>query len=206
MTNYRQGLLRNLFQFSLLVIINGCVGAMVGMERSILPPIAEAEFGMTARTAMLSFIVVFGITKAVTNYFAGRLADTAGRKKVLVAGWLLAIPVPFLLMWAPSWGWIIAANVFLGVSQGLTWSVTVIMKIDLVGAKYRGLAMGWNEFAGYGAMALTAWLTGWLAGRAVRSAAGAILSRNRAGRGRSSPFSLPCARDARVRQGGAKAE
>ncbi len=163
MVENRQGLRQNLFQFSLLVIINACVGAMVGMERSILPPIAENEFGLTARTTMLSFISVFGVTKALTNYFAGRLADATGRKKVLVAGWLLATPVPFLLMWAPSGGWIIAANVFLGVSQGLTWSVTVIMKIDLVGARYRGLAMGWNEFAGYGAMATTAWLTGWLA-------------------------------------------
>ncbi len=158
-----QGLRRNIFQFTLLVVINACVGAMVGMERSILPPIAETEFGLAARTATLSFIVVFGVSKALTNYFAGRLADSRGRRKVLVGGWLLAAPVPFLLMWAPSWNWIIAANVLLGISQGLTWSTTVIMKLDLVGPRYRGLAMGMNEFAGYGAMAGIAWLTGMLA-------------------------------------------
>jgi MFS family permease len=157
------GLRENLAQFSLLVLINACVGAMVGMERSILPAIAEQEFQLAARTAVLSFIVVFGLTKALTNYVAGRWADRFGRKRVLVAGWIVAAPVPFMLMWAPSWGWILAANVLLGVSQGLTWSTTVIMKIDLAGPSKRGLAMGLNEFAGYFAVALSAFATGLLA-------------------------------------------
>jgi MFS family permease len=161
----RLGLRENLGQFSLLVLVNGFVGAMVGMERSILPAIAESEFHLAARTAVLSFIVVFGLTKALTNYFAGRLSDAWGRKPVLIAGWLVAAPFPFLLMWAPSWGWILAANALLGVSQGLTWSTTVIMKIDLTGPKNRGLAMGLNESAGYVAVALSALLTGWLAAR-----------------------------------------
>src|SRR5688500_8210395 len=138
---------------------------MIGMERTILAPIAEQEFHLAAKTAILSFIVVFGVTKALTNYVAGRLSDRIGRKHVLVAGWLIATPVPFLLMWAPSWTWILIANAFLGVSQGLTWSTTVIMKIDLVGAERRGLAMGLNEFAGYLAVAVSALATGWLAGR-----------------------------------------
>ena len=153
MTAVRLGLRENLAQFSLLVVVNAFVGAMVGMERSILPPIAEQEFHLAARTAVLSFIVVFGVTKALTNYLAGRLADRFGRKHVLVAGWIVAAPVPFLLMWAPTWSWVLAANALLGVSQGLTWSTTVIMKIDLAGAKDRGLAMGLNEFAGYFAAA-----------------------------------------------------
>jgi len=139
------GLRENLAQFSLLVVVNAFVGAMVGMERSILPAIAEEEFELAGRTAILSFIVVFGVTKAITNYFAGRFSDRWGRKIVLVAGWLVAAPVPFALMWAPSWFWILAANVLLGVSQGLTWSTTVIMKIDLAGPKKRGLAMGLND-------------------------------------------------------------
>jgi len=159
------GLRENLGQFSLLVLVNAFVGAMVGLERSILPAIAEQEFHLAARAAILSFIVVFGITKAITNYGAGRLADRLGRKHVLVAGWLVAIPVPFLLMWGPSWKWIVAANVLLGVSQGLTWSLTVIMKIDLVGPKRRGLAMGVNEFSGYIAVAASAFATGWIAAR-----------------------------------------
>jgi MFS family permease len=159
------GLRENLGQFSLLVLVNAFVGAMVGLERSILPAIAEQEFHLAARAAILSFIVVFGITKAITNYGAGRLADRLGRKHVLVAGWLVAIPVPFLLMWGPSWKWIVAANVLLGVSQGLTWSLTVIMKIDLVGPKRRGLAMGVNEFSGYIAVATSAFATGWIAAR-----------------------------------------
>src|SRR5687767_7296735 len=136
---------------------------MVGMERTILPPIAEQEFGLTAKTAVLSFIVVFGVTKALTNYMAGRLSDRFGRKHVLVAGWLVATPVPFLLMWAPTWNWVLIANALLGVSQGLTWSTTVIMKIDLAGPKNRGLAMGLNEFAGYLAVAASALATGWIA-------------------------------------------
>ena len=159
----RLGIRENLGQFSLLVLVNAFVGAMIGLERSILPAIAEEDFGLAARSAILSFIVAFGVTKALTNYVAGRLSDRIGRKPVLIAGWLIAAPVPFLLMWAPSWSWILVANVFLGVSQGLTWSTTVIMKIDLAGAKRRGLAMGLNEFAGYVAVAGSALATGWIA-------------------------------------------
>ena len=161
----RLGLRENAAQFALLVVVNAFVGAMVGMERSILPAIAEQEFHLAARTAVLSFIVVFGLSKALTNYAAGRFADRIGRKQVLVAGWLIAVPVPFLLMWGPTWNWILTANVLLGISQGLTWSTTVIMKIDLVGATRRGLAMGLNEFAGYVAVAGSALLTGWVAAR-----------------------------------------
>jgi len=161
----RLGLRENLAQFALLVLVNGCVGAMVGIERSILPLIAEQEFHLAARSAALSFIVVFGVSKALTNYGAGRAADRYGRKVVLVAGWLVAAPVPFLLMWAPSWNWILATNVLLGISQGLTWSTTVIMKIDLAGSQRRGLAMGLNEFAGYFALAGAAFATGWIAAR-----------------------------------------
>lgn len=157
------GLRANLDQFSLLVLVNGFVGAMVGLERSILPAIAETEFHLAARTAILSFIVVFGVVKALTNYVAGRLSDRVGRKAVLVAGWLVAVPVPFMLMWAPSWNWVLAANVLLGASQGLTWSTTVIMKIDLAGPARRGLAMGLNEFAGYFALAGAALATGYVA-------------------------------------------
>jgi MFS family permease len=161
----RLGLRQNIGQFGLLVLVNAFVGAMVGMERSILPAIAEHDFHLVARTAVLSFIVVFGIAKAVTNFAAGHLADRIGRKQVLVAGWLVATPVPFMLMWAPTWNWILAANALLGLSQGLTWSTTVIMKIDLVGPERRGLAMGLNEFAGYVAVAGAALLTGVLAAR-----------------------------------------
>lgn len=157
------GLRANWRQFTLLVIVNAFVGAMVGMERSILPAIAEQEFKLVAHTAILSFIVVFGLSKAFTNYFAGRLSDAYGRKIVLVIGWLIAAPVPFLLMWAPTWNWILLANVFLGVSQGLTWSTTVIMKIDLAGPSNRGMAMGINEFAGYFAVGAAALATGWIA-------------------------------------------
>jgi MFS family permease len=145
------------------VLVNAFVGGMAGMERSILPMIAENEFQIAARTGILSFILVFGIAKAITNYFAGRFADRFGRKRILVAGWIAAIPVPFLLMWAPEWNWILAANALLGVSQGLTWSTTVIMKIDLVGTRRRGLAMGLNEAAGYLAAATAALATGWIA-------------------------------------------
>lgn len=161
----RLGLRENLGQFSLLVLVNAFVGAMVGQERSILPAIAEQEFHVAARAAILSFIVVFGITKAFTNYFAGRLSDRFGRKHVLIAGWLVAVPVPLMLMWAPAWNWVVAANMLLGISQGLTWSTTVIMKIDLVGPKKRGLAMGLNEFSGYLAVAGSALATSWLAAR-----------------------------------------
>ena len=129
----RLGLRENLPQFALLVVVNAFVGAMVGLERTLLPAIAEQEFHIVAKSAVLSFIVVFGVSKAITNYVAGRLSDHYGRKRVLIFGWLVAAPVPWLLMWAPSWSWVLFANVFLGVSQGLTWSTTVIMKIDLAG-------------------------------------------------------------------------
>ena len=159
----RLGLRENIGQFSLLVLVNAFVGGMVGIERSILPAIAEQEFHLAARTGVLSFIAVFGVTKALTNYAAGSLCDRIGRREVLIGGWLLAIPVPFLLMWGPSWTWVVAANVLLGASQGLTWSTTVIMKIDLVGPRQRGLAMGLNEFAGYLAVGASALATGWIA-------------------------------------------
>jgi MFS family permease len=157
------GLKENWQQFILLVLINAFVGGMVGLERSILPRIAELEFHIAAKTAILSFIIVFGIVKAVTNYYTGTLANRFGRKNLLIAGWIIAIPIPFILMFAPSWSWIIAANILLGINQGLTWSSTVVMKIDLVGEKQRGFAMGLNEFAGYIAVALVAFLTGWIA-------------------------------------------
>ncbi|MBI2718765.1 MAG: MFS transporter [Rhizobiales bacterium] len=159
------GLWPNRAQFGLLLLVNAFVGAMVGMERSILPAIATDEFHLAARTAILSFIVVFGLSKALTNYGAGRLSDRFGRKRILVAGWLVAAPVPFLLMWAPQWSWVLFANLLLGVSQGLTWSTTVIMKIDLAGPKNRGLAMGLNEFTGYFAVGAAALATGWIAAR-----------------------------------------
>jgi MFS family permease len=157
------GLKENWKQFTLLVIINAFVGGMVGLERSILPRIAEAEFAIAAKTAILSFIVVFGIVKAITNYYTGALANKFGRKNLLVAGWIIGIPIPFILMFAPNWNWIIAANVLLGINQGLAWSSTVVMKIDLVGDKQRGFAMGLNEFAGYISVAVIAFLTGWIA-------------------------------------------
>ena len=157
------GLKENLPQFLLLVLVNAFVGGMVGLERSILPQIAEVEFGMAVKTAILSFIIVFGISKALTNYFMGRLANRYGRKSLLVAGWLFAIPVPFLLFYAQSWNWILWANVFLGINQGLAWSSTIIMKIDLVGPKNRGLAMGINESAGYLAVGVMAFLSAFIA-------------------------------------------
>ena len=159
----RLGLRENLPQFLLLVAVNALVGGMVGQERTVLPLLAEDEFGIAGYTAMLSFIMVFGLTKAAVNYFAGTLSDRFGRKPVLLAGWLFAIPVPLILIWAPSWSWVIFANVLLGVNQGLTWSITVIMKIDLVGPLRRGTAMGFNEAAGYGALAFAAWATGAIA-------------------------------------------
>lgn len=161
--NIQLGLKENLSQFILLVIVNSFVGGMVGLERSILPKIADEEFHIVATSAILSFIIVFGIAKAITNYFTGQLANKYGRKKLLVAGWLLALPIPFVLMWGNRWEWIIAANVLLGIHQGLTWSSTVVMKIDLVGEKQRGFAMGLNEFAGYIAVAIVAYLTGYIA-------------------------------------------
>jgi MFS family permease len=160
------GLRANLPQFLILVGVNALVGGMVGQERTVLPLLAERVFGLQAITSALTFLVAFGLVKAVTNFVAGALSDRFGRKPVLVAGWLAALPVPLLLMWAPSWTWIIVANVLLGVNQGLTWSTTVIMKIDLVGPRSRGLAMGLNEAAGYGAVAITAMATGLIAARA----------------------------------------
>jgi MFS family permease len=161
----RLGLKANLPQFLILVGVNALVGGMVGQERAVLPLLAERVFGLEATTSALTFLVAFGLVKAVTNLAAGALSDRYGRRPVLVAGWLAALPVPLLLMWAPSWTWIVVANGFLGVNQGLTWSTTVIMKIDLVGPRSRGLAMGLNEAAGYGAVALTAMATGFIAAR-----------------------------------------
>ncbi|GAA1382451.1 MFS transporter [Catellatospora chokoriensis] len=157
------GLRANLAQFSLLVAVNALVGAMIGQERTVLPLLADQVFAIGAFTASLTFIVAFGVTKALTNLAAGTLSDRYGRKPVLVAGWLIGLPVPLLLIWAPSWGWVIAANILLGINQGLTWSTTIVMKIDLVGPARRGLAMGLNEAAGYLALAATALATGWLA-------------------------------------------
>jgi MFS family permease len=159
----RLGLRENLGQFSLLVLVNAFVGGMVGLERTVVPLVGSQEFGLVLRTAIFSFIVSFGIVKAFSNLLSGALADRIGRKKVLVAGWILGVPVPFMIMLAPSWGWIVAANVLLGANQGLAWSMTVLMKIDLVGPRGRGLAVGLNEFAGYLAVGLTALATGYLA-------------------------------------------
>jgi MFS family permease len=159
----RLGLRANLAQFSLLVGVSALVGGMIGQERTVLPLLATRVFGLTAVTAALTFIVVFGVTKAISNFLAGTLADRFGRKPILLWGWLIGLPVPMLLIWAPTWGWVILANVLLGVNQGLTWSTTVNMKIDLVGPTRRGLAMGLNEAAGYGGVAVTAYLTGFIA-------------------------------------------
>lgn len=159
----RLGIRANIGQFCLLVGVNALVGGMLGQERSLLSLLAVDEFGQTGFTAALTFIVAFGVVKAATNFIAGTLSDRYGRKPVLVAGWLMGLPVPLLLIWAPTWGWVVAANVFLGVNQGLTWSTTVIMKIDLAGPQRRGLAMGLNEAAGYLAVSGTALATGYIA-------------------------------------------
>ena len=161
----RLGLLENWQQFSLLVLINAFVGGMVGLERTVVPLLAEQEFGLASRTIALSFIVSFGVVKALANLFAGRFSDRVGRKQILVAGWLFGLPVPIIIMLAPSWDWIVLANVLLGINQGLCWSTTVIMKIDLVGPSRRGLAMGLNEAAGYMAVAAAALASGFLASR-----------------------------------------
>src|SRR6266581_2960454 len=159
----RLGLKENWRQFALLILINAFVGGMVGIERTVVPLIGSEEFGITSTTIIVSFIVSFGVVKALANLVSGQLADSWGRKRVLVLGWLVGLPVPFMIVWAPSWGWVIAANALLGINQGLAWSMTVIMKIDLVGPKSRGLAVGLNEFAGYLAVGVTAFLTGYLA-------------------------------------------
>lgn len=159
----RLGLAANAGQFWLLVLVNAFVGSMVGLEREVVPLMGERLFNLASQTAVLSFIVTFGFTKALTNLYAGRMADRIGRKPLLVAGWLIALPVPFLLMWAPSWGWVVFANVLLGINQGLCWSMTVVMKIDLVGPRQRGLAMGLNEFAGYLAVGIAAYVSGVIA-------------------------------------------
>jgi MFS family permease len=159
----RLGIRANLAQFSLLVAVNALVGGVLGQERTVVPLLAEREFHLAGYTSALTYILAFGVTKAATNYFAGTWSDRYGRKPVLLAGWLIAIPVPLMLIWAPNWSWVVAANVLLGINQGLTWSTTVIMKIDLAGPKQRGLAMGLNEAAGYVAAAATALATGYLA-------------------------------------------
>jgi MFS family permease len=161
----RLGLKENWRQFALLILINAFVGGMVGIERTVVPLIGSEEFGIASTTFVVSFIVSFGVIKALANLVSGQLADAWGRKRVLVLGWLVGLPVPFMIIWAPSWGWIIAANALLGINQGLAWSMTVIMKVDLVGPKSRGLAVGLNEFAGYLAVGVTAFLTGYLASR-----------------------------------------
>lgn len=162
----RLGIRANLAQFTLLVVVNALVGGMLGQERTVLPLLAREEFGLTGATAAMTFIVAFGLVKAITNFFAGTLSDRFGRKPILVAGWLVGLPVPLLLIWAPTWSWVIAANFLLGINQGLTWSTTVIMKIDLAGPDRRGLAMGLNEAAGYVAVSATALLTGFIAAEA----------------------------------------
>jgi MFS family permease len=159
------GFRKNLKQFTLLVIVNAFVGGMIGLERTIIPQFAEINFGIASKTAILSFIIAFGIVKAISNYFTGKLANRFGRKNLLLIGWLLAIPIPFILIYAPSWNWVIFANILLGIHQGLTWSSTVVMKIDLVGEKDRGLAMGLNEFAGYVSVGLVAFFTGYIANK-----------------------------------------
>ena len=159
------GLRANWRQFALLVAVNAFVGGMVGLERSILPVLAEAEFGIASKTAAVSFVAAFGLAKAITNLFAGRLSERFSRRSVLIAGWLFGLPVPFVLIWAPSWSWVIAANALLGINQGLAWSMTVNMKLDLAGPRRRGLALGINEAAGYVAVAAAAFLTGVIAQR-----------------------------------------
>jgi MFS family permease len=163
--NVRLGLAENLPQFLMLMIVNAMVGGMVGLERTVVPLIGAEEFRIASTTLIASFIVSFGVVKAFTNLVTGHLADLYGRKRLLILGWLVALPVPFIIMWAPAWSWIIVANALLGVSQGLTWSTTVIMKIDLVGPKSRGLAVGLNEFTGYVALAATAFVSGYIAQR-----------------------------------------
>jgi MFS family permease len=159
----RLGLRPNINQFSTLVLVNAFVGAMIGLEQTVVPLIGRNEFGIESNTLIVSFIASFGAVKAILNLFAGSMSDRWGRKRMLVLGWLFGLPVPFILLFAPDWDWIIFANVLLGINQGLTWSMTVNMKIDLVGRKRRGLALGLNEFAGYVSVALVGFVTGYLA-------------------------------------------
>lgn len=163
MQEIKLGLKENWKQFTILIIVNAFVGGMVGMERSIFPQFAAIEFGIASKSAILSFITAFGISKAIANYYTGKLSNRYGRKNLLIFGWILALPIPFILIYAPSWTWVILANILLGVSQGITWSSTVMMKIDLVGEKDRGLAMGLNEFSGYFAVGVAAFVTGYVA-------------------------------------------
>ncbi len=163
MSELRLGMRENLPQFALLVVLNAFVGAMVGLERTVLPLLGEQEFGLSSKTAITSFIVSFGVTKAVINLIAARASERIGRKPILVVGWLFALPVPFLIIYAPAWWWVDLANVLLGANQAMAWSMTVIMKVDLVGPKRRGLALGLNEFAGYFAVGVMSWVTGYIA-------------------------------------------
>jgi predicted MFS family arabinose efflux permease len=180
MTAVRLGLRENAAQFSLLVAVNAFVGAMVGLERSTLALVGREDFGLASSAAVLTFIVAFGVVKALTNLAAGTLAQRVGRRRLLIAGWAVALPVPLLIATAPSWGWIVAANALLGINQGLAWSMTVVMKIDLVGPRRRGLALGLNEAAGYGGVAVAAGLSGWLAAelaaRDVLAVAGGVIA------------------------------
>src|ERR1700752_5073650 len=165
MTTVALGLRENWPQFALLVLINAFVGGMVGLERTVVPLIGAEEFHIASTTIVVSFIVSFGIIKALANLVSGHFADIYGRKHMLILGWLIGLPVPFMIAWAPTWGWVVAANALLGVNQGFAWSMTVIMKVDLVGPKSRGLAVGLNEFAGYLSVGVTAFLTGYIAQR-----------------------------------------
>jgi MFS family permease len=165
LTRIALGLRENWRQFSLLVLVNAFVGGMVGLERTVVPLIGSEEFRIASTTVVVSFIVSFGVVKACANLVSGHLADAYGRRHLLILGWLFGLPVPFMIAWGPSWGWIIAANALLGINQGLAWSMTVVMKVDLVGPKSRGLAVGLNEFAGYLSVGLTAFLTGYVAER-----------------------------------------
>ncbi|WIM09104.1 MFS transporter [Enhydrobacter sp.] len=161
----RLGLRENWQQFALLVLVNAFVGGMVGLERTVVPLIGAEEFRIASTTVVVSFIVSFGIVKAIANLVSGHLADSLGRRSMLIAGWLVGLPVPFMVAWAPDWGWVVAANALLGINQGFAWSMTVIMKVDLVGPRSRGLAVGLNEFAGYLSVGVTAFLTGYIAQR-----------------------------------------
>ncbi len=164
-TDIRLGLKENWQQFSLLVLTVAFVGSLVGLETTVVPLIGEQEFGLASKTAILSFIITFGVVKSLCNFFAGYLSETWGRRRVLVIGWLIGLPVPFIIIYANAWFWIGAANVLLGINQAMTWSMTVTMKIDLVGPRQRGLAMGLNEFSGYFSVGIMAWLTGEIAAR-----------------------------------------